>query len=1200
MLRLFSVSNRRVFSLLAFVTASALIPANAQVAGSLTGHVVDPSGAAVPGATVGVYLPGGKSPLLAGKTNDQGIFSFIAVRPDKYEVAIEAQGFTKTVVGNVEVNAIQDKDLGEVKLALQAAAQVVDVTVEAQTVQLATTEVSSTITNEQVANLPVAGRQVSALYSTQAGVNATNDTTSVNGLRSSFSNLTIDGINVQDNYIRTNDLDYPPLRTTIDQIAEITVTSTNASAALGGGASQIVLSTKSGANSYHGSLYWYNRNSALAANNWFNNQAGVKNPFLDLNQGGAAFSGKVIRDKLFFYGNYEGYRNIQQATHTDTVLTDSARQGLFQFRDTAGNLQSVNLLTLRNFSIDPTIKSMISQMPEPNTNLIGDGLNTLGYRFNAQSNENRDQILYKVDYYLSPKQSLTATHNYITNPTLRPDVGNFYTVTPPVSNQIHNHLLSLAYRYTLTPTLTNEARFGFFYNHGDFLDNVKYNPFLVTSTIFTSPLNTFLNQGRTTHTYMYQDNANWVHEKHIFQFGFQGSYNSSAPFNDAGIVPSYAIGFGSRTNSLTGTDILNISSANLATANSLYSTLAGFVGSATQTFNVTSPTSGYVSGAPNLRQLSYKTYAGYFQDNWKVFPNLTLNLGVRYEVWTPMVEANSLYIEPPLENSNIIQTLLDPNSNLSFTGGPNNPLYKTDKNNFAPNVGLAWDPTGHGKTAIRMGYTISYVNDNLITSVNNSGNTAAGSSAASAPTNLNASLASPPAIPAPVFVNPRTLFQNYQLSTSAALARPDPGLVTPYIQQWTIGIQHEIKGFILEARYVGNHGTKLIRAIDYNQVLYNTHGFLADFQRAQSNLALSKNTSAAYNPAIPGSQQLTIFPSLPGAGSLTNASVISDLQTGQVGELANLYQTSYGTTGTLPFSFYYNPYILGANALANGGNSKYNGLQLELRKRTRAGMQFQFSYVYSRDLSNTAGDSQTNFEPLLDNNNPSLENARSAYDLTHSFKANYYYELPFGEGKRWHGNRLTNLVIGGWAISGIWTYNSGPPYSIVSGLGTLNRAARSTTTNTASLASATTIGALYDVTNGVYMTGKGPYFVNPSIVNPADGRGAEYGSSFSGELFYDPVAGAVGNTQRRMFTGPWQFSWNMSMKKGFRIYERSTLDLHFDFFNALNHPTFYVAPSDAGDYGSTTNANVNNTTFGKLTSMNYNPRVIQIGAYFRF
>ena len=139
-----------------------------------------------------------------------------------------------------------------------------------------------------------------------------------------------------------------------------------------------------------------------------------------------------------------------------------------------------------------------------------------------------------------------------------------------------------------------------------------------------------------------------------------------------------------------------------------------------------------------------------------------------------------------------------------------------------------------------------------------------------------------------------------------------------------------------------------------------------------------------------------------------------------------------------------------------------------------------------------------------------------------------------------------------------------------------------------------------DLTSGVFMTGNGPYFLSPSLINPVDGRGAEFGSTFPGEVFFNPVAGTVGNTQRRYFTGPWQWRWNASVKKAFVYRERYKLDFHFDFFNWMNHPTFYIYPSDGGDYGSTTNFNVNNTTFGKISLTNFAPRTVQIGAYFRF
>jgi hypothetical protein len=361
---------------------------HAQVAGRLSGSVVDQSGAAIPGATVNVFVPGGKEPVLSATTNEAGFFSFIAVRPDTYDIAVESKGFTKSMMRLVKVSPIQETGLPPIKLEVQSATASVEVTADANAVQLSNAEISSTITATQVQNLPVLGRQVSTLFLTQAGVAGGSNTTSVNGLRSSFSNVTLDGINIQDNFSRTNDLDYAPMRTTIDQIAEITVSTSNAGTAIGGGASQMVLSTKSGSNQYHGAVYWFNRNSALSANDWFNNQSDIKRTFLDLNQAGASLSGHIIKDKLFFFVNPEFYRMSAAGQLLRTVLTDDARKGIITYRDNTGQ-------TFRSrfqpapVHYGPTIKAMIDQLlcrhPAPVRRRWYRGL-----PLNACQNESRD------------------------------------------------------------------------------------------------------------------------------------------------------------------------------------------------------------------------------------------------------------------------------------------------------------------------------------------------------------------------------------------------------------------------------------------------------------------------------------------------------------------------------------------------------------------------------------------------------------------------------------------------------------------------------------------------------------------------------------------------------------------------------------------------------------------------------------------
>ena len=1177
---------------------------NAQVAGRLSGSVVDQTGAAIPGATVNVFVPGGKEPVLTGKTNEVGLFAFMAVRPDTYDVGVEASGFTRTILRGVKVDPLQDRAVGAVKMEVQSATTSVEVAADATTVQLSGNENTSTITATQVQNLPVLGRQVTTLFQTQAGVTSGSNTTTVNGLRPSFVSVTLDGINIQDNFIRTNDLDYAPMRTTIDQVAEITVNTSNASAGVGGGASQMVLSTKSGSNDYHARVYWYNRNSALAANNWFNNQHGTNRTFLDLNQPGAALSGRIVRDKLFFYTNYELYRNKQQTSTLRTVLTDPARNGIYTYKDTSGAIRTIPLASLRNFVTDPTVKAAIAQLPAANGTETGDGLNTASYRFNARGNEFRDQFVFKGDYYLNSKHGFSATYNYIKNPTDRPDQGAFFTTIPPVSNTIQDNLLALSWRWTASPTLTNEMRGGFMRSDTSFLDADAYPKQIVGGLMFSNPVNTFLNQGRKVNTYNVQDNGTWLKGHHEFTFGIQTQFLRTAPFNDAGIVPTYNLGISTaNTTGITVADLPGGNSSAASTANSLYSNLAGIISSASQTFNVTSANSGFVPGATNLRNFSWDTYSAYFQDKWKLRPNLTLNLGMRYEYWSPLDEKDGLYLAPVLENNDVRTTVLDPNAVLNFIGGPSGrPFYKADKNNFAPNVGFAWDPFKDGKTSIRGGYMLNFVNDNVVAAIRNSVGTSSGLSFGNTMSNLVANLTAPPTVVSPTYKVPRTLADNYAITSTSATGMPDPNLATPYVHQWTLGVQHEIRGTLISARYVGNHGSAMIRGVDYNQILYNANGFLADFQKAQSNAALSQKANGSYNGSynanIAGSQQLTVFPLLFNGGNFTNSTIQTYLQQGQVGELANQYMVN-GWNNSV--AFYTNPKVQGANVMTNGGYSTYHALQTEITRRMRSGLQMQFSYTFSKSLSNTTGDAQSGLEPLLDNNNPGLEYARSPFDQNHVFKANYYYELPYGKGKRWSGNKFTNTVIGGWSVSGIWSYESGSPYSILSGYGTLNRAARSTSTNTASIVGSGG-NALKSLTDSLFMTGNGPYFISPSLINiSGDGRGAApAGSSpFAGQIFFNPVAGQVGSSQRRMFSGPWQWSWDASMMKSFNITERHHLDMHFDFFNYMNHPTFYVPPT-SGDYGATGPFTINSTTFGKITSMNYNPRVIQIGAYYRF
>ena len=280
--------------------------ASAQVVnGRLTGSVVDPSGAAIPKAMVSLVLHGGERTLLSTLTSNDGTFAIESVRPELYDVVVEASGFVTVQAGKREDRSFAFHRSGRrCGWSCRARPQSVDVKANAETVQTSSTDLSTTVTAEQIRRLPVGDRDPLAFISTQAGVGSGQFATNINGQRESASTITLEGVNIQDNYLRDNDLTFTPNLLLLDQVQEFTVTTSLSGSAASGG-SQVSFEIPSGTNEFHGSAFWQNRNNAFAANDFFDNKDGNGLPRLNLNQGGASLGGPIKRDKLFFYVNYE-------------------------------------------------------------------------------------------------------------------------------------------------------------------------------------------------------------------------------------------------------------------------------------------------------------------------------------------------------------------------------------------------------------------------------------------------------------------------------------------------------------------------------------------------------------------------------------------------------------------------------------------------------------------------------------------------------------------------------------------------------------------------------------------------------------------------------------------------------------------------------------------------------------------------------
>jgi hypothetical protein len=1183
---------------LALLSVAVLAPAGllAQVTGQMNGNIVDPAGAAVGNAAVKIYLSGGSKAVLETTANASGFFTVPSLRPDTYDVEIQAAGFAPARVKGVHVDPARTVTVPPLSLEVSTVSQSVEVSAAANTVQLTSPEISSTLSTEQLGHLPVLDRQITAVLITQPGITGDRTSTSINGLRPSFTNITVDGINVQDS-VRTNDLDFQPNRLTIGQIAELTVSTSNVDSTIGGNANNISIVTPSGTNSYHGNAYWYNRNSHFAANDWFNNQSGAARPFLNLNQLGATIGGPVLKDKLFFFSNYEAYRSRATTPRTLTILTPTARQGILQYRS-GGAVQQFDVLKAAGVGIDPVIQGLVAQVPAVgNSNTAGDGLNTTGYTFNPRNNRDRDNVTGKLDYYLSPQQIFSVSYLWNREVADRPDntgSGTFYTLTPPIYNDNANTFMSMSWRWNPLPTLTNELRGGFDRQTGAFVNRAQTPKIYLTGLLFNTPMTQNQPEVRKTNNYSVQDNANWVKGNHNFAFGFQAAPTTTTDVNLGSIYPSFAVGtnttngFGFNSGSIPGA-----SSTDISRANSLLVSLAGVLNTGTQTFNPASRTSGYVPGSPSLLALNLNNFAPYFRDSWKIRRNLTLTLGVRWEYFGPVNVVNGLMVQPKVIDGNAPLTLTS-NATIDFVPGL---LYKRDLNNFAPNLGFAWDPFSNGKTSVRGGYSVSFANDNLINNIPNTiyYGVNNGLSTAQSVGNLKAFASSAPAITPPPFAIPRTSLDNYNTSPGSPPAQGliDPNLATPYVQQWNLSVQREVKGLVLEARYVGNHTVKQLRVIDYNQIDVSRGGFLQDFLSARNNGFLALNAAGvfnpSYNPAIAGNKPLPFFATLASGGSLTNATVAGLLRTGEPGTLAQTYQTS----GFLPagFSFFPNPYALYSALLTNVSSASYNGAQFEIVKRSKNGMTMQASYTFSKSLSDALA--VRGLEAQLDNNNSKIEKARTPFDTTQSFKLNHFIPLPAGAGQRLAAhNAFVNRIAGGWGLGGFLRIESGPPVSILSARGTLNRGARSAN-NTVD--TALTHNQLKDLT-GTFKTGSSVYWIDPKYINPVTGQGiAPDGSApFANQVFFNPQPGSLGSLQRRTLDGPAFWMYDLSLLKNTRITERQSVELRADFYNLFNHPSFFI-----GDQ------NVNSATFGQIAAQNYTnygvgPRLVQFGLMYRF
>lgn len=1218
---------------------------------SLTGVVSDPGGAIVAGASV-LLTNTENGAERRTTTTDQGAFIFAQVPPGKYFVTVEAQNFKKTVARDIVLEVGKPANTN-ITLEIGSVNEIVTVTAAQDVINSTSPTLTNVINTRQVQDLPLPTRNPLDLAGLQPGVAVTgndNRGSSISGLRQTATNITQDGINAMDNFVKTSSL-FAISSPSLNSTSEISITTGTNGSELGRGVAQVRLVTTSGTNDFHGQVFYLIRNDYFEANDFFNNASGTPRPrehqhFFGFSVGGPVYlpkpgEGKDLlwngHDRSFWFVSYEGFRENFAATRNRTVLTQTARNGLFRYTGASGATQTVNLLQLGAAnSLNPVTLAQLNLMPLPNNNLVGDTFNTSGFRYNVTGSDPSDKLVLRFDHMLVEK-SRFGSHNleFVLNRakfSLFPDT--FNQIEAPFPGGIDagqgstRWLLTVADHMTFG-NITNEVRYGRQWAPVGFLrDAPPAGAFFINFQSVTDYDNSFMSQGRNTVVNQLIDNMAIPKGSHTLRFGADFQQVFADTFNDAGIEPTINLGSNSQNSTgltrsvfpdlpagSTGDDIVT-------RATNVFADITGFLGSANATYNVTSPSSGFVPGATRSRIFRQRDLGLYAQDQWRAKSNLTLNFGVRWEYEGVPTIPNGLAIQ--VTNPDDIfgisgpNNLFNPNApagaapakaTLDFVSGDTGiGLYKNDWNNFAPFFGFAYSPNfksgflkkvfgSDGTSSFRGGYSVSYLHDGftVISNALGTGTTNPGliqTSAQTTPTGVltPAGLA----LPTPPFQIPITDRQNFLLNPNNSLWAIDPNLKVPYVQQWSFGYEREItRNMAFEIRYVGNHALKVWRANNFNEVNIYENGFLQEFLNAQKNLAARGGTSFA--PGCATCVTLPIFTKfftgLSSGSSYTNAGFISNLNNNDIGTMANTlaFATTYRANREnaalgIPANFFVaNPNSNGITLLGNNSMSNYHALEVEVRRRLSHGLQFQADYTFAKALTNAPnalGNNQstlTSFRTLRDVN---LDYMRSNQDQTHRFVANSIYDLPFGNGRDFLSgvNGVVDRLVGGWSIGAIVVWQTRPPFFIASNRATVNQF--NAGNNPADL-----VGISFEEFKknlGIFKTPTGVYFINPNLLDiTTTASGAFRNSRIKPGLLAAPAPGFFGNFPTNSLNGPNYFNIDASLVKRIRFTERVNFELKTTFINLLNHPNFVFNTQ-----------NFDSTSFGRINSTSGGARII--------
>jgi len=910
--------------------ALAVVPAGAQVAtGNIVGYVKDATGAAIPDVTVTAKMVEQQATRTT-RTNAEGFYNLLSLPPGKYELTFEVKGFQKQSQTGLELTVGQNL---RVDSALQLGSVETQVTVDSQAPLVDTTSATITglIDDQRVQDLPLNGRNVIALARILPGVLNVNAPQSmgdarggpemdVNGGRPNMNLFTFNG-GYFNNPSRNTGINFPPP----DAIQEVRIQTHNFSAEYGRNpGSQVNVVSKTGTNEFHGAAWEFLRNDALNARNFFSPSV----PSLKQNQFGAAAGTRIIKDKLFVFGTYEGLRDHRQAQTVESFLPTAAeRTGDFTglgttltnpvdpltnkpLTDSSGNV-CVSNNKIAPGCISPVATSLLGFIPQTPSNTLV----TL-----ASQPRSGDLFMTRGDWNHSEKHRVFGSFYYANNSKDSPLLASGGTLPGYMSESFVTNTRSVVVNdiYTFKPTLINEFTFSFLNSGSNQLQGKNVPPstfginmpqYVPQGAIDVNVGGEFdLGSGYTTrffsHNYQFRDSMNWIKGRHNFKFGYE---------------------------------MLRLQFEQI------------FIGSPGFSFNGTrsgDPVADFMLGAFSSLSLDFgvrdtntltNAMSAFFQDEFKVTPRLTLTLGVRYEPFLPWVEKNDRIntVVPGKQST----TVPDAPVGVIFPGDGPRGLAPADLNNFAPRIGLAWDVFGTGKTSVRAGYGMYYESVNADSLAQENPPFAGFGSA------FNGNIAdpfgstgqvAPPAVTTGKFGCVKiTTYPGYncpQFPLPVGGVFTDPSLRTPYVQSFSVSIQHQLTPtLLLETAYAGKIGIKIEALRTYNPAKFEPDpitGAPASLQNA--------NNRVLFEPGILGPQG----------------------------------------------------YLLG-----NDFRSWYHSFQTQVTKRFSKGLSVVGSYTLAKSIDSSSTDNlgATVSDPF----NLKSERGRSDWDRRHAFVASWLWALPF-------------------------------------------------------------------------------------------------------------------------------------------------------------------------------------------------------------